>query len=176
MSDINKLSGWTLETLKAFFDERTRAVEKAAKQRSDELESAHRRQREDDRMSREKVELALDKRLESMNEFRNQLRQQTNDFVRRETHESMITQEKLAREAALLRVDEKFDEYVKRYEQRQREVDTLLSIQKGAADEARHTALEQARKTNRNIALVGAVLGVLVFVLNLLPYLSPAPG
>lgn len=123
------------------------------------------------------------RRLTDLNgEYKRDQSRQTN-YVTTEKFEDNLKAEKLAREAALLRVDEKlddgfrriaeqFNEYVKRYEQDKRDLDVLLAAQKGAAEAAKQAALEQGRKTNRNIAVVGSVLGLLVFLLNLLPYLQ----
>ncbi len=83
------------------------------------------------------------------------------------------------RELALLRVDEKFDEYVKRYEQRQREVDQALTIQSTAAESAKQFATDAANKAqlavtdaaakaNLRIASVGIVLTIVIIVINVL--------
>lgn len=123
------------------------------------------------------------RRLEALNgEYKRDQARQTN-YVTTEKFEDNLKAEKLAREAALLRVDEKFDDglrridekftdYVKRYEQDKRDLDILLAAQKGAAEAAKQAALEQGRKTNRNIAVVGSFLGIMVFLLNLLPYIN----
>lgn len=110
-----------------------------------------------------------ERRLHDLNgEFeRDRVRQ--HDYVTVDKYESQLTAEKLAREAALLRVDEKFDEYVKRYEIRQREVDLLLAAQSGAADEAKRAVEEQGRKSNRNLGIASLILGAIVFGANLIP-------
>lgn len=71
------------------------------------------------------------------------------DYVKNEADKTAaaLDQEEQKRVLALERVDEKFDEYVKRYEQRQRDIDNVLAAQKGAAEEARRIAEDSARKT-----------------------------
>lgn len=100
---------------------------------------------------------------------RDRIRQ--NDYVTVDKWETTNEGERIARVAALLRVDEKFEEYVKRYEVRQREVDLLLAAQSGAADEARRAVEEQGRKSNRNLGMASLGLGILVFGANLIPEL-----
>ena len=131
----------------------------------------------------------LARRLEVLNHAHEQAREKERDFISRETYETFVLRyqdahqavkneivaatraesEKL--EAGLERVDEKFNEYVKRYEARQREVDLLLSAQKGAAEEAKRAVEEQARKANRNLGIASLVLGVIVFAANTIPLL-----
>src|SRR5947209_3899361 len=71
--------GWTLETLKEHM-EALLAGER-------ELRRAR---REDDLIAREKASQAVDRRLESMNEFRDQLREQASTFVTREFIEEQL--------------------------------------------------------------------------------------
>lgn len=96
-------------------------------------------------------------------------RERQNAYVTVDKWEDRLKAEAMARSAALQRVDEKFEEYVKRYEVRQREIDLLLAAQKGAADAAIKAAEEQGRKSNRNIAISGFILGVIVFLVNIIP-------
>lgn len=112
-----------------------------------------------------------ERRLHILNgEFeRDRVRQ--HDYVTADKYETTLEAEKIAREAALLRVDEKFDDYVKRYEIRQREVDLLLAAQSGAADEAKRAVEEQGRKSNRNLGLASLALGIIVFGANIIPVL-----
>lgn len=98
-------------------------------------------------------------------------RARQHDYVTTDKYESTLEAEKSAREAALLRVDEKFEDYIKRYEIRQREVDLLLAAQAGAADEAKRAVEDQGRKSNRNLGIASLVLGVVVFGANLVPLL-----
>jgi hypothetical protein len=81
------------------------------------------------------------------------------------------------RELALQRVDEKFEDYVKRYEQRQREVDQALTIQKTASEAAKQFAseaaqkaqlavTEQAAETNLRMGVLGLILSAVVIAVN----------
>lgn len=94
-----------------------------------------------------------------------------NDYVTVDKWEARNEAEQEARTTALLRINEKFDDYLKRYEERQHEVDLLLAAQKGAAEAAIKAAEQQGRKSNRNIAVASLVLGLAVFAANVLPYL-----
>lgn len=110
-----------------------------------------------------------ERRLHDLNGEFERDRTRQHDYVTTDKYESQLEAEKVAREAALLRVDEKFNEYIKRYEARQREVDLLLAAQSGAADQAQRAVEEQGRKSNRNLGLASLGLGVLVFGANLAP-------
>ena len=131
----------------------------------------------------------LARRLEVLNHAHEQAREKERDFISRETYETFVLRYQDAHQAVkneilsashteseklevgLARVDEKFNEYVKRYEARQREVDLLLSAQKGAAEEAKRAVEEQARKANRNLGIASLVLGIIVFAANTIPLL-----
>lgn len=110
-----------------------------------------------------------ERRLHDLNGEFERDRTRQHDYVTVDKYESTLASEKIAREAALLRVDEKFDDYVKRYEIRQREVDLLLAAQAGAADEAKRAVEEQGRKSNRNLGIASLILGAIVFGANLIP-------
>lgn len=123
------------------------------------------------------------RRLHDLNGEYKRDRERQKDYVTIEKYEDRVKGETLARTAALLRVDEKFEDYIKRYEARQREVDLLLAAQDGAAREAKEAASAegrrnreatdaQARKTNRNIGIVTVVLSAIVVFANLLPLLT----
>lgn len=71
-----------------------------------------------------------------------------------------------ARATALERVDEKFSEYLKRYEADKREVDLALNAQRVAAAAAKSAAEEQGRKSNRNLGIATLVLGLIVAAAN----------
>lgn len=113
-----------------------------------------------------------ERRLHALNgEFeRDRLRQ--HQYVTTDKWETKNEAEQEARETALLRVDEKFTEYVKRYEARQREVDLLLAAQSGAAEEAKRAVEEQGRKSNRNLGIASLLLGALVFGAQIIPFLT----
>lgn len=110
-------------------------------------------------------------------------RNRQSDYVTTDKWEATNKAESTARAAALLRVDEKFEEYVKRYEVRQREVDLLLAAQAGAADEAKRAvedqgrksdafAREQGRKQSRNLGIASIGLGAIVFLANIVPLIA----
>lgn len=127
-----------------------------------------------DRMDEQEKALVLQakeyaRRLHDLNGEYQRDRARQNDYVTTDKWEATNEGERVARVAALLRVDEKFDEYVKRYEQRQREVDLLLAAQKGAAEQAIRAAEDQGRKSNRNIGIAGLVLTLIVIAANFLP-------
>ncbi len=111
------------------------------------------------------------RRLHDLNGEYKRDRDRQQEYVTIDKYETHNGAEKLAREAALLRVDEKFDDYVKRYEVRQREVDLLLAAQKGAGEQAIRAAEETGRRSNRNLGLASLGLGALVLVANLVPVL-----
>lgn len=102
-----------------------------------------------------------------------------------------VNSEKDAREAALLRVDEKFDDYVKKWEQIQQDQAAQIITLSAAAAEAKRIAEDQGRQTRaeadqaaraqkeaqqdavrrqtRNITLMGIFLAAVVGLANLLP-------
>ena len=135
---------WTLPTLKVLMDERFAAIDKALELQAEEYS----------------------RRLKDLNGEYIRDRERQNDYVTVEKYEDKLAAEAQARDVALTRVDEKFQDYVKRYEVRQREVDQALSMMKGAADQAQRAIEEQARRTNRNIAILGLALAVLVALAN----------
>lgn len=131
------------------------------------------------------------RRLHDLNgSFKRDLARQS-DYVTTDKWETTNTSEKTAREAALLRVNEKFEtgiqhvnqqfaDYVKRYELERREIDLRLAAQAGAAEEAKRQVeaqgrkieeqqREQGRKQGRNLALASLALGVIVFLANFIP-------
>lgn len=112
-----------------------------------------------------------ERRLHALNGEYQRDRQRQSQYVTQDKWETTNEAERIARETALLRVDEKFDDYIKRYEIRQREVDLLLAAQAGAADEAKRAVEEQGRKSNRNLGIASLVLGVVVFGANFIPVL-----
>jgi hypothetical protein len=131
----------------------------------------------------------LARRLEVLNHAHEQAREKERDFIQRETYETFVVRYQDAHqslkneivaatkaqqdrvESSFERVDEKFNEYIKRYEVRQREVDVLLAAQKGAAEEAKRAVEEQGRKSNRNLGMVSLGLGIIVFLANTIPLL-----
>lgn len=121
-----------------------------------------------------------ERRLHDLNGEYQRDRQRQALFVTMDKWETVNETERVARIAALARVDEKFEEYVKRYEVRQREVDLLLAAQAGAADEAKRAVEEQGRKSDaqsrelarrqsRNLGVASLTLGLIVFFANVIP-------
>jgi phosphopantetheine adenylyltransferase len=109
------------------------------------------------------------RRLHDLNGEYKRDRERQAQYVTIDKYETQTRAEQIARETALLRVDEKFEEYVKRYEVRQREVDLVLSVQKGAAEQAIRAAEETGRKSNRNLAIASICLAGLVLLANIIP-------
>lgn len=109
-----------------------------------------------------------ERRLAALNHAHEKAVEVQHTYVTQDKYEDKLAAEATAREAALLRVDEKFSEYVKRYEQRQREVDQALTIHKTAADTAQRFAEQAAAKANRNILLSGVLIAAFVVVMNLI--------
>lgn len=114
-----------------------------------------------------------ERRLSDLNHAHEKAVQVQHTYVTQDKYEDKLHSEALARELALNRIDEKFQDHVKRYELRQREIDELVNTAKGAAVEAARVATETARKTTRNIALTGLGLAVMIAVMNFLAA-SPA--
>ncbi len=119
-----------------------------------------------------------ERRLDVLNHAHEEAREVAAKTVNRKEFEDYVKATQMARdeavrteadkrELALQRVDEKFDDYVKRYEVRQREVDQALTTQKASAEAARQFAQEAVQKANRNIAALGVVLAVVIAVMNL---------
>lgn len=69
-------------------------------------------------------------------------------------------------ETAIERINEKFDDYVKRYEQDKRDLDVLLAAQRGAADEAKRAAEATGRRANLNLSVVAVCLAALTILVN----------
>jgi hypothetical protein len=120
-----------------------------------------------------------ERRLDVLNHAHEEAREVAKTTVTQERFDQYVVTEAEKREFALTRVDEKFEDYIKRYEQRQREVDLLLSAQQGASEEAKRSAEEQgrksrelideqARKQSRNLVIVGLVITVIVALANYL--------
>lgn len=109
------------------------------------------------------------RRLHDLNGEYQRDRARQNEYVTVDKWEATNKAEAMARSAALLRVDEKFDDYVKRYEIRQREIDVLLAAQAGASEEAKRAVEQAARNSNRNLGMASLGLGIIVFIANILP-------
>lgn len=129
-----------------------------------------------------------ERRLSDLNHAHEEALRVQHTFVSIDKYEDKMKSEEEARKIALDRLDEKIsamntrfeeklDDYIKRYELRQREIDQALAIGKGAADEAERIAHEQsqkakelsehqARRTNRNMALVTIALTIIIAISN----------
>ena len=117
------------------------------------------------------------RRLHELNGAFERDRERQGHYVTVDKYEDKMKAEAQARTLALERIDEKFEDYVKRYEARQREVDLLLTAQKAAAEAAqkaaedegrriREQAAEQGRKQSRNLVVVGLALSAFVALAN----------
>lgn len=146
--------------------------------RERDLREAERDRRYQERFEAQEKELSLAaaeyaRRLHDLNGEYKRDRERQAQFVSMEKFEDKLRTdaerlrgESIAREAALLRVDEKFDEYVKRYEADKRETDLALALHKGAAEQAKQAAEEQGRKANRNLGIATFTLAILVAAAN----------
>lgn len=79
---------------------------------------------------------------------------------------TQLSSEKEAREKALERVDERFEDFVTRYELHQREVDEQLAIQRGVAEESARTLEKATVRLGLVIAALGVFLTVVVLFAN----------
>lgn len=131
-----------------------------------------------------------ERRLEDLNHAHARAQEALNTFVSIDKYESNVESETAARKIALERIDEriaaldrsineKLDAYITKAEARQAEIDQALTLQEGAAQEAQRAAEDQgrksdeqarelARKTNRNMAILGVVVAVFVAAVNFL--------
>lgn len=142
------------------------------------------------------------RRLHDLNGEYKRDRERQNDYVAIDKYEDKIAamdearttaveSEKQARETALQRVDEKFVEYVKKWEQIQAEQAATIVTLSAAASEAKRIAEDQGRQTRaeadaqgrrqkdeqqeaarrqtRNITIMGIGLAAIVGLANLLP-------
>jgi hypothetical protein len=137
---------WTIGTLRVLMDERFEALEHARVIQAREYE----------------------RRLADLNHAHEKAVEVQHTYVTQDKYEDKLAAEAEARGTALLRVDERFHDYVKRYEARQREVDLALAAQKGAAEQVQRASEELSRRANRNIAIATLALAVLVAVSNYL--------
>ena len=149
------MTEWTLPQLKELLDERFAALKQALDLQAREYE----------------------RRLSLLNHAHEKAVEERGTFVTQEKYEDKMKAEATARRIALDRVDEKFEEYVKLYERRQREVDEALALMKGAAEgaataaeaqgrETQRATEEAARRTNRNLVVTGIAVSVIVAVAN----------
>lgn len=131
------------------------------------------------------------RRLKDLNGEYQRDRTRQSQYVTIDKWETVNETEKVARETALLRVNERFDsgiehvnaqfqDYIKRYELERREVDLRLAAQAGAAEEAKRAVEEAVRKSDaqsrelarrqsRNLGLASLGLGLIVFFANVVP-------
>ncbi len=134
-----------------------------------------------------------ERRLNALNHAHEKAVEVQHTYVTQDKYEDKLKSEADARVHALARIDEKFEEYVQRWELRQREMDQTIATLSKAAAEARQIAESQGRQTRaeaeqmaqrqkdaameaqrrqtRNITVMGIVLAAIVGVANLLPSL-----
>lgn len=109
------------------------------------------------------------RRLAGLNHESQRIEEIVAKTVTQEKYEAERESDKTARDVALKRVDERFDDHVKRYELRQRELDQALDIQTGAAAEVKRAVDAAARKQTRNLTIAGLILAGVIAVFNTLP-------
>lgn len=129
-----------------------------------------------------------ERRLDALNHAHERALEVQHTFVSIDKYEDKMEAEEQARKIALERLDEriadldrninqKLDDYITKAEARQAEIDQAIASQEGAAAEAQRAAEDQgrksdaqarelARKTNRNMALLGIAVAVFVAVAN----------
>lgn len=146
---------WTVETLKALLDERVAALKNLVDERFQFLDEARKLQAG-----------KYEDRLRDLNHSHDKALEVQHTYVTQDKFETHNKTDKLAVELALNRVNEKFEDYIKRYEARQREIDLALAVQKGAADTAQRMVEEQGRKFNRNLGIATFLLAMLVAAAN----------
>jgi biopolymer transport protein ExbB/TolQ len=106
------------------------------------------------------AQLSMDKRLDQMNEFRDQLREQASTFVRSDTLNAFMTE----RRQALETMDSTFD---KRYE----ELRNLIAIEREERKGNEGIKRGMGQTTTIIVAaigLVGTVLGIVIILSNVL--------
>lgn len=124
-----------------------------------------------------------ERRLDALNHAHERAVQVQHTYVTQDKYEDKVHAEASARSLALERIDEKFNDHVKRYELRQREIDLNAAALKSAqeliaqtaattaaaakeessreADRAKQTALAVERRANRNLTIVGIAVAVI---------------
>lgn len=104
---------------------------------------------------------AMDKRLESMNQFREQLREQTATFVRVDAFETFREERRRAMESLDANFDKRIDELRALIATEREERRESVGEKKGALD---HRAAIFA-----SVGLVGTLLGILIIIMNIWP-------
>lgn len=118
-----------------------------------------------------------ERRLQDLNHAHARAQEAQNTFLREDKYEDTQKSDEVARKLALDRLDEriaevnrtisaKLEDYITRYEARQREIDQAIDISKGAALEAQRIAEAQTKKNNRNMAILGIVVTIIIAVSN----------
>jgi phage protein D len=118
-----------------------------------------------------------ERRLVALNHAHEKAIEVQHTYVTQDKYEDKLAAEQDARQHALARIDEKFDDYMTRADARVREVENALAaaqtaseVQSRAAEDAARKAKEAAeaagRKSNRNIAIVGVALTIIIAVAN----------
>lgn len=134
-------------------DKRFESVNEFREQLNDQAATFIARTEADSRLMAlsEKLETESARLNASIAEMRDQMASERGIYVTIEKYEDRLKGESTAREMALIRVDEKFADYVKRWEQRQREIDIELVAQKNAAAQ-KNAVLEAASLDAQKIA------------------------
>ncbi len=109
------------------------------------------------------------RRLDVLNHAHEKAVEVQHTYVTQEKYDANSTAATVARDIALTRVDERFDDHVKRYELRQRELDQALDIQKGAATEVKRAVEAAERRQTRNLTVAGLALAAVIGAFNTVP-------
>jgi hypothetical protein len=111
---------------------------------------------------------AMDKRLESMNQFREQLRDQTANFVRTDAFEQFRDERRHALEALDQTMDRRFEELRNLIATEREERRESLGVRKGAQD--------NRSAIYAGVGITGTLLGILIIIMNLIgPALQSTP-
>lgn len=167
--------GWTIETLKELIEVRLAAFKELDVERGRALRLQHEEYQR--RLVALNGEAGRIREAHELSVSAEKFEDYTNAQATAQNERENRDKEALA--AALLRINEKFDDYVLRYEQRQREVDQALALQEGAAQESKriteleaqrtqHRIEEASRKTNRNMAALAMLLTITIAAANYL--------
>lgn len=166
------------------------SLEKFVMQLMDERFSGLRRELAQEQKALRLQAEEYERRLKDLNHAHARAQEALNTFVRIDKYEDQMESEAEARKLALDRLDEKLrsldrninqklDDYITKVEARQAEIDQAIALGKGATQEATRAAEEQgrksdaqarelARRTNRNMTILGIGVAIFVAVINYL--------
>lgn len=107
-----------------------------------------------------------ERRLEALNHAHEQAIQVQHTYVTEDKFEAQIKAESLARSEAVDRVNERFNDHVRRYEDRHQELSDEMVAMRANNAAVQHLSEEQGRRQSRNLALATVVISVVVALAN----------